>query len=74
MDGGSFLLKLSVALTFSPTGSFQGIFFSHFQLTDAACLVQDFSHMPELSFWRGFGANFASGLPYSLFPVIEAHT
>ena len=81
---GSYLLQLPSLLTFSPTGSFQGLQFPRFSthiVHKRPCLVQavprdfreTFLRSAELAFWRGFGGDYQSGLPYAITPVIEAH-
>ena len=82
---GSYLCQLPVSLTFSPVGSFHGIqpprFFPISQ-NRRTYLVQavpsdfrdTFLRSPELAFWRGLGADFSSGLPSSIIPIIEEHT
>ena len=82
---GSYLCQLPVSLTFSPVGSFHGIqpprFFPISQ-NRRTFLVQavppdfrpTFLRSPELAFWRGLGADFSSGLPSSIIPIIEDHT
>ena len=82
---GSYLCQLPISLTFSPVGSFHGIqpprFFPVTQ-NRRTYLVQavppdfraTFLRSPELAFWRGLGADFSSGLPSSIIPLIEDHT
>ena len=82
---GSYLCQLPVSLTFSPVGSFHGIqpprFFPilHNRRTYLVQAVPSdfrptFLRSPELAFWRCLGADFSSGLPSSIIPIIEDHT